>query len=228
MSRTVFSRAFAALVVVAAIVALPQRAFADTIFSQPPVNGASTGFSDVGFAQQLADDFSLSSATSIVSLRFWGSYYTPPATPAPAPASSDFTIRFYNDSFGSPDFTPFNQQTVTGVVPVLTGLTNPQGGAVYQFTVNLPTPLALSSGTTYYLGLLESAPAGTIWGWIGDGAGTQFVRSSDASGWGVTGPNLAFELSNSPVAPLPTTAAAGIALLLTLIGTRAWPRLPAR
>src|SRR5688572_29125454 len=78
------------------------QAGADTLFSQPVVNGGSAFPSDPAFVLgpftglQQADNFSLTTAASVDSIRWWGQYDTTP------PASSNFQFRLFNDAAGVP------------------------------------------------------------------------------------------------------------------------------
>lgn len=200
------------VVSLAALVALPRDAQAVTVFSQAPVNGAISFASDFQFPNQYADNFSLGSAATVASVKFWGDYAfggTPTAT-------NNFSIRFYADVAGSPAIVPFyNQAVVATRTP--TGLFNNIADPIFEYSALLPISVPLAGGTTYYFSTVDNN-AGSHWFWAGDsiGGSPNFERSVDGVAWSSTffNENLAFQLNNGvQVVPLPAAAWAGFALI---------------
>lgn len=183
-------------------------------FSNPPLDGGGSGVSDFGDGQQEADDFALGAPSSIDQVRWWGSYG---ATPDPAPAD-DFLVRLYNDVAGAPAVNPFSEIAVnpTRAATALTASVfgGHDGGTVYEYVASLPAPVGLSGGTTYYLSIVNNT-ATSRWGWLEDGDGPHWWRSSEGSVWALSGrnTNFAFELSEVNIIPAPG------ALLLGALGT---------
>src|SRR5262245_8882917 len=111
------------------LVGLPRSVWAVTVFSQPPVNNSNAFGSDNQLPQQQADNFSLGSAASITSARWWGSY--PSAAPA---AGNNFLVRFFSDVAGSPAVNPFYDQSVVAT-RTNTALVDNIGDPVFEYSV---------------------------------------------------------------------------------------------
>jgi hypothetical protein len=204
------SRASALIIVSLLIWAPAQRALGNTVFSQLPVTDATSLYSDVQMPQQLADNFTVASATSIASVRWWGVY------DAGLPATSDFVLRFFNDNgTAAPALAPFFQFTALNVTRTPTPYSyGPL--PTYQFTYNLPLVVPVAAGTPYYLSVLEFTASPSNFAWQGDSPGNVYARSADGQAWSsLPIPNAAFELYNTPqaqVVPLPAAAWMGMAL----------------
>jgi len=137
---------------VIAFLALTTTAFAGQVFN----NGTPNDFDSYGItASRTADDFTLSSATTIASVRFyWG-----PTTGRPlSDFSGTITYAIYNNNAGSIGAL-IASATVTASASTPTGgFRSTCGGAPncpnYAVTFNLATPLNLAAGT-YWLELHE-------------------------------------------------------------------------
>jgi hypothetical protein len=218
--RHVIRIALAALVLASVA---PRRADANTVFSQaPPLNNANGYVSDFGEPKQRADNFSLGAATTVTSIRWWGSYFG-----NASPALTNFSLRFFADAAGTPVTAPFYSQAITGATRTATALVDASGDTIYQFDANLPVSQLFAGSTTFYASVVENV-AGSTFFWVAQSSGPDWVRNTDADAWQnlASNANFAFELfdaNGSPaVVPTPTAAAGGfaVALLGMLISRR--------
>lgn len=173
-------------------------------------------------AQQIADNFSLLSATAASGIQWYGSYYS-----SIAPANITFQIRFFADAAGKPG-SLLDQQSVA-VTGVPTGFANEDGDRILAYQAAL-TPLPLAGGTPYWVSILENDPATTtIWAWTfsQDGDGTVGYRTSEAGSWLTVPPSanrhrgMAFTLTDTDAPRPPAVAAVPEPATLTLFGLAA-------
>ena len=157
-------------------VSAPARA--DIVYSQDPnllsVLFVSDSTSVLGLQQ--ADNFTLGSAASIQAVTFYGKW-----TSVAQPPES-FTVRFFEDMGGTPnvnptfEFTslaPDSRDSVEFLPPLL---------SVFHYGINLPAPVNLNAGTTYYFSVVNTATnAFGDWGWLGTDllGSTRFQRNDD-------------------------------------------------
>jgi hypothetical protein len=139
-----------------------------------------------GVAQQLADEFVLTSDAAIQGVSWSGSYYQ-----ANLPATTtevDFRIRFFDDAGGRPDPMPVHDELVTAQV------TNdgvyPDGYTLYLFEAEFASPVTLSGGATHWISILEEDPTtpyfALAWRWAVSATGSgdlAALRNSDGSAW---------------------------------------------
>jgi hypothetical protein len=137
-------------------------AHAATIYSQPlNLNGDGGAYSYSN--QQLADAFQLSAAASLSNLSWYGDNFanTFPGTVA-------FTINLYNDNAGLPANSPFSSQAVTASASD-TGLSEADCcsalAEIFKFDATLPSSVALSGGTTYWLSILDASGSSNTFRW---------------------------------------------------------------
>ena len=151
-----------------------------------------------------ADDFTFSSAHSILAVRFWGESIP----------NSPISYRIYdNGASGAPG----NLLASGGVTPTASSFAS---GFVLDF--NLVTPLSLNPGT-YYLSL-HDGPYGTSSGagffWFSSGPGLHFQQTNAIStppAEPQTGNEMAFQLFDTQFVPEPGSAwlaAGGVAWIL--------------
>jgi hypothetical protein len=171
--------------------------YADLAFSQTPLDGGTSFGATLN--DQISDDFVLSSATTITSIRWWGGEGLPTT-----PVSDTFSIRFFTDNgTGSPEITPFLTLTVVNPVRSSTGLSAYPGQPIFEYESALPQAVQLLSSESYYLSILSHS---YNWGWgaSSNPSGDSWIRSFDGVEWGPRlNPNadLAFELSAVPIPP---------------------------
>jgi hypothetical protein len=150
------------------------------------------------------------SSASVAAIRWWGGNYFAATGPA------TFTVRFYADFPNVPLTVPFYDQSVAAI-PTATGLITAQSNPVFEYSANLPLPVALTGGTTYYLSIVENT-SGTNWSWAGSVPGIIFYRNADNAPWiGYVNANaFAYELLDAPLSiavPTPASLSAGVCLL---------------
>ena len=208
---------------------LPLGAFGQTLWDQERdltldgnvSDGVSLNGSQLS-SQSIADNFTLTGASTITGIEFWG-------------GSEDFInvglnnfkafdVYVYNSTFSKVFST---QVTKAALSPADTGSKNTSGGEVYAF--NLATSINLNAGNYWlHVGSIETNPILDSWIWAGSstGDGVSAANFFDGTGWN-TYTNMgdqAFKLSGS-AAPEP----ASLTLLalggITLLKRRAHPRL---
>lgn len=185
-------RALRSLALAAALV-LPALAGAEVLYSQPfAVDSPNGGWWSSTVEQKLPfDRFTLTNNARVESVTWYGmgieeALGLPPAHPA------SFTISFYADGVGSMPGTLLGSTTVGGSAnPVDTGINVSGVISVFRYNATLSTPLQLSAGTTYWIGITDPTSYAS-WFW-GSGIGGDGVHSQLVAG--VPEPNLAEDLS---------------------------------
>lgn len=125
------------------------------ILNQAPDQVRSYACDNDGYDQTLADNFLLTSTSTITQIRIWGTY-RPTGT---APAIDNFTVIFHSDSAGLPGAAISTQNNVP-VGRQATGNTISTGGSEYVYTLTLTTPVTLTPGT-YWVEIFNDTPADT-------------------------------------------------------------------
>lgn len=168
-------------------------ASASTVFSQLPIDGGVSFGANLN--SQIVDDFTLSRNSSIDSIRWWGGEGFPTT-----PVSDLFSVRFYDDSSGSPEVSPFLTLTVANPVRNMTELNASPGQSIFEYEAILSQAVPLSGGVTYYLSILSQS---YNWGWSASNhSGNSWVRASDGNDWVSRldpSADLAFELKAVPI-----------------------------
>ena len=149
---------------------------------------------DPEYAFQSADDFSLTAASTIIHVTWWGLYQG-----SNIPLEPDiFTVRIFADNAGSPAITPFAEWYLNRVRRSATGAAS-AGYDIYEYTAVLTPHIALPAGT-YWLSIVndvDTEEVGTDWLWmLSDNANGNFAaRFSDDTSWQSLHPfTLAFQL----------------------------------
>lgn len=174
---------------------------ADVLLEQLP-NFANAYFSDYSGNfpdQELADNFTLSSANTINQITFWGVYY-----PSNSP-SDNFTVNIYADSGSNLPGALLSSQPIT-TSRTDTGV-DAFGVDFYEYTASLSSPFAAAGGTQYWISVVNSAgnPASS-WGWGTGNGDANGAYSLDSTGsWNQLGESLAVRLEN--VVPAPSSLA---------------------
>jgi hypothetical protein len=114
--------------------------------------------------EQIADAFQLSAATSLLTLDWYGDNYA-----NSFPSTLSFVVNLYADAGGIPANSPFSSQTVMATA-VNTGLTELDCCTplveIFRFDATLPSAVALSGFTTYWLSILDPNGSGnTLFRW---------------------------------------------------------------
>jgi hypothetical protein len=179
-------------------------------FSQPPVNQPATGyFSDAVasqyYAQQIADNFTLSGVTIVDHVRFWGSTENFHNNDLSNIAS--FTIAFYSDSSGMPGAVVGNETFPLATTdPTPTGHTNPFGGDEFVHLAALATPITLQGSTPYWVSISATLvdPIGDAWVWTNSAAdnviAANFFTTPTQTTWTRESPqqDVAFDIIPAP------------------------------
>ncbi len=148
-----------AAVAVGAVAAIPAHA---GIYSQAlNLNGDGGLYAYPG--QIVADAFQLAAAASLTNLSWYGDNFS-----NAFPATMPFTIDLYNDAGGLPASSPFSSQSVTATAAD-TGISEPDccssSAEIFLFNATLPSAVALSGGTTYWLSLLDESGRENTFRW---------------------------------------------------------------
>jgi PEP-CTERM motif len=148
-----------AAVAVSAVAAIPAHA---GIYSQAlNLNGDGGPYSYPD--QKIADAFQLAGAASLTNLSWYGDNLS-----NAFPATVLFNIDLYNDAGGLPASSPFSSQSVTATA-VDTGISEADccsaSAEIFLFNATLPSAVALSGGTTYWLSLVDESGSGYAFRW---------------------------------------------------------------
>lgn len=210
------------------------EASAAVVFDQSPANG-NDAFASIS-ADQSADGFRLSAATSVTGLTWWGSYSQDPTT-LPADA---FSVRiFADDGSGAPAANP--SETISALQQLTrspTALFDQTGAPVYRFDL-VVGPVTLAGATNWYLSVVNEfdvADPSASWYWLlSDTTGQNFYRFVDGDAWSSdlnppTG-NLAFQVNGNAVTAIPLPGSLILVLSglagLNVVGSRGRGKLAA-
>ena len=176
---------------------------AATLFGQAVGSGAIP--SDVDSPNIWADNFSLTSDSTITDVLWNGIYYNT-GTPQVADA---FTIAFYNDNSGSVGSLAGSFNVGNNVNRTDTGSNYSAAIDIFSYSTGISGGLALAAGD-YWVSIFNDTTSDTDdtwdWLWSGDGDTKSSAYSNTGSFWGASGVDLAFALEGSVSAvPLPAT-----------------------
>lgn len=187
---------------------------AAVLVQQGALDGGDSLFTTLS-GQQLADDFSLSGASSVASISWYGAYAGDLDE-----GDDDFTLSLFSALAGTSG-TLLQSFDADAATRSDTALLDLGGQAVYRYDYTLPSALDLGSGT-YFLMVENFGSSEWLWQTSGEGDDSAFTRfDSPGSDWEtLPQTNLAFvvegERQSQPV-PEPAApallAAAGLALL---------------
>ena len=188
-----------------ALLGMAGTADAGIIWDNGTSNPSNTGakFSEGDF--QVADDFTLGVNDTIRSTQFWGTYWSSGAIPA----SDNFTAFVFADVGGLPDISQVLGSSVLSLVSRTdTGfdLVNFLGADIYNFVMDLATPIALATGTYWFSIYHSPDDPNTQFAWQqsgieGNGNAQQYFFP--LLSWYSTGNTPAFHISNNFVAAVP-------------------------
>lgn len=138
--------------------------------SMQPTNGAE--------GSTVFDDFSLTTAASITTLRWQGIYCVQAnGAAAPAATASEFVVRIHADVAGRPNlasallqarYTPAQagQTFERNVGGLSCGSATGTNWALYDYSATLPTPFAAAANTRYWISVEAVTPSYDVyWGW---------------------------------------------------------------
>jgi hypothetical protein len=190
------------------------------VFDNGGPDGFRGGWSDVDQGQELADDFVLNAANTMINGISWsGSYYS---TNTPT-AFDSFTFNFYTADLPALPFLSIDvgsnvTRVDSGIDQALFGLD------IYNFAATFDQ-IAFAPDVTYYLSIVNNtAGADDDWLWEQSrSAGNAQFRSNPLEPWIRANSDFAFALELNSV-PLPSSMALVILGLLPLFGARAHRR----
>jgi hypothetical protein len=164
------------------------------VLNQPPNQGGWRQ-SDPGTPQSVADNFILTTTTTITQIRIWGFYHM---SPVPSP-TDNFTVIFHNDSAGLPGAVITTQNNVP-VICATTGVTIGPG-IEYVFRLFL-SPVVLDPGT-YWVEIYNATAPGPAddFGW--ETGTVDPTNGIIGSAWSLTAPGVTW----FPEAPEPYSRA---------------------
>jgi hypothetical protein len=171
----------------------------------PSPSGLDSFLDDIGAGVESAESFSVASAFDVEKVTWWGVYDV-----SPVPATDDFIVRIFADDAGLPDNSALLYEA-TGVAPTrtATGSTDIAGGAIFEYSYDLPLPdvFDLIPGD-YWLSVVNVSnvpPTFAGWFWTegagGDG-GTAFRDPFVSPTWAfdsASGIDFAYKISGTEV-----------------------------
>ena len=190
-----------------------------------------TVITDISLPLIIADDFVLDDDMILTDVHWWGTYWL---DGSPTPATDDFRVElFAGEPDGTPATSPLASFAVGDIGRTDTGNTDFQGNAIYAYSVDLDTPVALAGGTEYYLSVVNNTANSTaLWAWSAtdslDNLG-YFLRNEDSEPWVATvvPSNFAFNLTGTVVPEPASFTLIGLGLAaIALRRRRTYRRLP--
>jgi hypothetical protein len=200
------ARGIAAWALGLGLAAMASVASAAVLYEQPSSNN-NAYFANNGQPQQLADDFTLSSAASLETITWWGVY-------AGATDPDNFLVRLYSDVGGTGTLL----QEFSAGAASRSAIGSVLGGTYdgYQYDYTLSSAVSLAAGTPYYL-FVQNLNNASDWAWLTGNAGNgQFwYRFENTDAW--TGfqnsEDLAFRLTGTPTPTIPEPGSLALLLL---------------
>lgn len=173
---------------------LPTFGHAGVIWNNGASNPHNYGANFSEGAYQIADDFSLTTAEVLRSVQFWGSHWSTGAEPT----TERFTASIYNDVNGQVGgLAGISELTLASKVDTGFDHNGRRGANILEFTMNLLSPIALSSGG-YWFSVKSADNPGTHFAWQETGSDrTGNFRGNSGGGWYQGRNELAFNLSNT-------------------------------
>jgi hypothetical protein len=167
------------------------------LFTQPPLDGGDAYLADRNQSCcPLADDFVLPVPSVVTEFRWWGVYFGEQVQ------DDDFQIDLYRDELvlGSAPFVSFSGAALRTRTELRAGRS---GLAVFEYSFDLPAPLHLDAGVTYFFGVRNATenPFGNgVWFWQ-SAVADSFWFAAQNRNWrqDTRGVGLAFGLVRSPL-----------------------------
>ena len=188
------------LVLLGLTIGLTADARASTIFDNGGPDLVTAWNSDLTtFGFESADNFDLLAGSStITDIHWFGEYFDNIA------GTDAFTIRIYDDAGGEPDTLVYSNFIGSSATRTPTGTQGSGGFDVYAYSM-LVAPIALSSGTPYWLSIVNDTTNGWYWATsVGFSSGDSVIREGPTGAWEPTplGNELAFSLTNDVPEPM--------------------------
>lgn len=189
------------LLSIISVLIIQSNANADLVFSQsPPIDRFGLN-SNLGgpSSQQIADEFTLATSSTVNGVVWWGLYNTATVPPA----NTQFTIRFFDDAGGISQASPINEYLVQ---PTTVTDLAVNGDAVLRFSAAIPST-QFSPTQTYWISILDSdSSTSQNFRWSDLRFGQISVRNADGSPWSVANDiGMGFELHGITAVPEPSS-----------------------
>lgn len=125
-----------------------------------------------GSSYRCADDFSVTSGTSLSNLCWWGFYFDfdgfVGCSPSAGDSADNFLVTIYSDASGVPG------NVISGPVSPINLVKTDTGADIsylartvrrYKFEAQLPTPLAVTPGACYWIEIVNHTSGDCLWMW---------------------------------------------------------------
>jgi hypothetical protein len=149
-----------------------------------------TGENDLDSDSQAWEDFTLTQTATVTRVRWWGQAMPPLGFNVSFHHQDPNTVAVQPDIFAAGS-EPISEESFP------TPAAQSAGGGLYEFTVDLATPVTFEGGTRYFVSVVGLTPVPfATWSWAqGEGAGTTFWWSRGMHMYFQIAGNRALELS---------------------------------
>jgi hypothetical protein len=184
---------------------------AATVYSNGTPDLQNATLSDAVALWQTADDFVLTTETTLRSVRWWGTFTDWDINPT-ATNLNNFTLQIYTGNSSSPNLSPLYSFNLGKIRKIATGSLILSSYDLFEFQAGI-SPVALTAGT-YWLSIINNSPdPNAVWWWATSRQTGRVVgRETASSPWSASKGEQAFEVATDAVPAPPTVLATVVAV----------------